>query len=416
MTDRGVLSLPRRAVRDVRTRLRERGRKAFLRALRLTTTAVASYAAALQLSSSARPLLAPLTAMLVVQVSLYGTLRSGWQRVLSVVAGVLLAVGFSSVTGLTWWSLGILIGASIIVGQLLRLGDHLLEVPISAMLVLAVGNVESAAEARIFETLIGAAVGVGMNAIWPPPVQNRSAGAAVERFAQDIAELLEQAAEALHGQVSVDQAARWLDDARRLTGRVSRYDRVLREADESRRLNVRAYGTADPGPHLRRGLDALERAAVALRNLFRGILDGVRARPEVGQAEDSELRPAFAVLLEDVATAIRAYGRMVHCEAESDEPADDELAEALEALREARARVTELLLVDPREEPDLWALNGTMLATIERVLGELDLEEHRRARERSREEPPWRLSVPAMLTGERLRTTRRHLVGRRPQR
>ena len=146
VTSRGGLrSLPRRAVDDVTTRVRERGRTALLRAMRLTGTAVAAYVAALEISSSSKPLLAPLTAMLVVQVTLFSTLHSGWQRVLSVMAGVMLAVGFSAVTGLTWWSLGILIAASIIIGQLLRLGTHLLEVPISAMLVLAVGNVESAA-------------------------------------------------------------------------------------------------------------------------------------------------------------------------------------------------------------------------------------------------------------------------------
>jgi hypothetical protein len=58
---------------------------------------------------------------------------------LSVVAGVALAMIFVSVVGLTWWSLAALVAASIVAGQLLRLGPHLVEVPISAMLVLGVG-------------------------------------------------------------------------------------------------------------------------------------------------------------------------------------------------------------------------------------------------------------------------------------
>ena len=53
------------------------------------------------------------------------------------------------IVGLTWWSLGVLVAVSILVGQLLRLGPHLLEVPISAMLVLAVGGAEAAATDRI---------------------------------------------------------------------------------------------------------------------------------------------------------------------------------------------------------------------------------------------------------------------------
>src|SRR5919107_188451 len=87
-------------------------------------------------SESAPPLLAPLTALLVVQLTPVSILVSGLDRVVSVVAGVGLAVLLSSAVGLNWWSLGLLIGLSLVLGQVLRLGENLLEVPISAMLVL----------------------------------------------------------------------------------------------------------------------------------------------------------------------------------------------------------------------------------------------------------------------------------------
>ena len=41
---------------------------------------------------------------------------------------------------ITLWSLGILVVSSFMIGQILRLGPHLVEVPISAMLVLGVGG------------------------------------------------------------------------------------------------------------------------------------------------------------------------------------------------------------------------------------------------------------------------------------
>ena len=101
------------------------------------------------------PLLAPLTAMLVVQVTPVSLLASGLDRVVAVVAGVALAVGFAAVAPLEWWSLGLLIFISLATGHLLRLGDNLLEVAISAMLVLGVGafSAGSAAWQRIAETL-----------------------------------------------------------------------------------------------------------------------------------------------------------------------------------------------------------------------------------------------------------------------
>src|SRR4051812_50017757 len=85
------------------------------------------------------PLIAALTALLVVQATLASTLVNGVQRVLSVVAGVALAVLFVSVVGLTWGSLGALVAVSIGVGQLLRLRRHPVGGPLSGGLWLGVG-------------------------------------------------------------------------------------------------------------------------------------------------------------------------------------------------------------------------------------------------------------------------------------
>ena len=120
--------------------MRRRWRSAVFRAARLAGASVAAFLAAEAFGLvDPPPLVAALTALLVVQATASSTLFSGVERVLSVVAGVALAMGFVSVVGLTWWSLGILVAASIVVGQLLRLGPNLIEVPISAMLVLGVG-------------------------------------------------------------------------------------------------------------------------------------------------------------------------------------------------------------------------------------------------------------------------------------
>ena len=98
----------------------------------------------------------------MAQLTIFETVKSGVERVGSVVvAGVLVAVALSNFVGLTWWSLGIVIFAALVIGTILRLGDHTLEVPISAMLVLAVtGQAGTAALDRVVETLIGAVTGV----------------------------------------------------------------------------------------------------------------------------------------------------------------------------------------------------------------------------------------------------------------
>src|SRR5215213_9201530 len=439
----------RHALGAIADPLRLRGRSALCRASRLAVPAVLAYVVAHQIFPHSQPLTGPLTALLVVQVSLFATLTTGLERVLAVVSGVVLAVVVSSLVDLTWWSLGAVIALAIVIGQLLRLGDHLLEVPISAMLVLGVSSAESAAASRVGETLVGAGVGVLATLLYPPPVQSSSAGEAVEMVSARTGEVLDRVAEELP-QASRDRAGDWLEDVRRLSHHVVEADRVLEEAGDNRRLNPRAAGTTDALPLLRRDLDALEHSGVALRQLFRTVHDGVRApAPQSGSgstsasgstsgstsgsgstlgsgsgeessardaarpataliAYDTDVRSAFGTLLRDLSGALRAFGSLARAEAESGaEAAREQLAAALDALAEARALLTELLLVDPREDRSQWELHGSLLAAVGRVLDELDIAERDRHREQ------WLRDLRPSRTAERvgrLRETSRQVA------
>src|ERR687890_494615 len=135
VTEGSVRSRRRRLSRSVerqvgrhRDRWRRNGRQGLLWALRLTAAATAAYLVAV-LAFSGKPLLAPLTALLVVQATPKTLLASGIDRVVAVVSGVSLAVLFSTVVPLSWWSLGLVIGVSLLMGQVLRLKANLLEVP-----------------------------------------------------------------------------------------------------------------------------------------------------------------------------------------------------------------------------------------------------------------------------------------------
>jgi uncharacterized membrane protein YgaE (UPF0421/DUF939 family) len=402
---------------DTRKRVRTRGRAAFFRASRLSGAAVASYLVAHALSPYTTPILAPLTALLVVQVTLSSTLWSGVERVISVMAGVLLAVLFSAVVGLTWWSLGALIAVSIVLGQLLKLGPNLVEVPISAMLVLAVGAnaATQAATGRLSETVVGAIVGAGANVIFPPALRTMDAGARVQQFADRIARLLTEAAQELSAGPDVGQAQQWLDQARRLSRHIPGIETEIIAADEGRQLNLRALGTLRTASSLRDGLESLEHSLVAVRSLFRSILDGMRNRQggsagEGGEEDEyaADVRQAFALLLSDLADCFSAFGRMVKAQVDDDAVAEaHQLSVALSALREARARVSELLLLGPRADPEYWELNVALLSTVERVLRELDLEEYVRERERHLAEQEIGLSHQA---AERLRQRSRLLA------
>jgi hypothetical protein len=99
-------------------------------------------------------------------------------------------------------------------------------------------------------------------------------------------------------------------------------------AGQSRRLNLRAVGTADTTPDLRSGLDALEHSAVALRAVFRSIADRAGATPEAPDPDrvpeefhDEDLREAYATLKADLPHAVRSFGVLVGAELdEADQP------------------------------------------------------------------------------------------------
>jgi hypothetical protein len=396
--------------------VRQRGPQSLLRALRLSLAAVAAYAAALGAVSDRRPVTAALTALLIVQVTLVGTLAETIRRILSVLSGVGIAIGVSALAGFNWWSLGALVVASILLGQALRLGAHLLEVPISAMLILAAGGAGSAAADRVAETLIGAAVAVVLNLTIPPATRTKTAGEAVEAFAGRIADFLARMSERLlEGPVPRDEAYDWLRELRTIAGDTTQVDRVLAETRASRRLNPRAVGSLDPVPDLRTGLDALEHSVVALRAVIRSIADGTRGvianddDPAVRE-QDTEIRARLAEALTDVAHCVAGFGALVRF----GDAGRDDLSQTLEAARESRARLADQLFVDPRETTGLWQLHGSLLAGIDRLLHELDVEEFARGRDLHRHEATT-LARPATQAAQRLRSHARRVVSENPR-
>lgn len=366
-------------------RLRTDGRQAVLWSLRVTVAAVASYVVATLLFPGTQPLLAPLTAMLVVQVTPVSLLASGLDRVVAVVTGVSLAVAFAAVLPLEWWSLGILIFISLAIGQALRLRSNLIEVAISGMLVLGVGSLaaESAAGQRIAETLVGAGVGIAANLLFPPRVATADAARAIDGLADSISELLGRAARELTEVVAeggdLGSAARgWLDEARWITHHaVPRVGSALLHAEQGRRLNVRAVGTPDVGPGLRQGLEALEHSSVAIRSLFRALVDATYEPTWLDDESADDVVSGLAQTLRELGAGVDAFGQLVRNEAGpvTSPTSDDvrELRDALEGMREARARLDELAMTE--STPELRELNAVAQSTVKRLLREMDLEQ-----------------------------------------
>jgi hypothetical protein len=370
--------------RDVPRRLRPTAVNVF----RLTTAAVVSYLLTLVVTSGAIDLTGPLTALLVMQASAFSTLRMGAVRVGAVLAGVLVATLVSIWIGLTWWSLGAVIAASLIVAKIFRLGEQAVEAPISAMLILGVTNPNVAAELRVLNTLIGAGVGVAFNLIYPPALPTRRAGRAVIDVAEATAAPLDAAsADLARAPINRDQVQDWLDRVHASGLRLKSATETVASLKDSRRLNARAIGTTDIEPVLASGLRTLESCQLAIRALFTVLLAELPTEDRPDDPYGEELRAAFAIVLHDAADCIRAFGSLILAEVEErEEEAERSLDESLDILRETQTVLTDLMTVDFQENKSSWLLRGSILAAVEHVLEQLNLSEHARVRQQWKDE------------------------------
>ncbi|MDX6348076.1 MAG: hypothetical protein QOF84_2866 [Streptomyces sp.] len=354
-----------------------------VQSLRSTVAGVLAYVVALQLSPNPVPLTAPLTALLVVQVTLYTTLKTGWRRVLSVIAGVLIAVALGDLMGLNWWSLGLIILASLVVGHIIRVDEFVAEVAISGMLILGVTNRGGEGWDRVLETVIGAVVGVLLNLLFAPPVFVQPAGEAVEELARRLRGLLLRIGRELREGASRERTVSWLYEARRLDNEIARFDESLRRAEESTKLNprVRRAKGAMTRLILRSGLDTLEVCTVVLRTLCRSLADLAEDRGNQESVYDAAVSAVLDELLAHIADAVDSFGRLITAQVSAGaERAEAELEQALHDGREDRERIAALL----RDEAEMggewrsWELHGALLANIDRLLDELDVEKRSR--------------------------------------
>ena len=342
--------------------------------IRSTVAAVIAYVVALVLSSQPAPLTAPLTALIVVQVTLFATLTTSMRRVNAVVAGVIIAIGFSSMVGLSWWSLGLTILASLVIGRFVRAGEFVPEVAISAMLVLGVARVTETAWDRVLETLIGAVVGLLFNMLFVPPVWVQPASEAIEGLAGRMRGLLMSLSEEVHGHTSVAEAAERLHEARRLDHDIVQVDAALRRAEESLRLNPRVKEGMLSRVVLRTGLDTLEIAAVVLRTLTRTLTDLAKARTEESLFAP-EIAAGLSELFVHMARSIESFAVLITSQVSaSAEEAEEQLVRELAASLDSREVVAHLLLDGVREHPRQWQLHGALLAEIDRILDELEVD------------------------------------------
>ncbi len=426
------------ALRDLRSALAVKStRDTTAYITRLTATATFAYLLATLIPGTTdRPVLAPLTALLVLQASLYQTIRSGLKKVLSVAVGVLVAVGLAEFIGFSWWQLMLVIAAALLIGRVLRLGEDLLEVPISAMLIFSSAGQHAAASGRVVDTLVGTAAGL-LGGLAFASLRVQPARAAVCGLAGRLAALLDRMGADLVDDPEPVLVTEWLVQARALRDEIERVDDTLREAADSAKLNPRALiGTAESVPvsemnvSLTGGLEALEHAALTVRGLARSVLDGARIDSSANPFRDAATRARLADVLTQLGAVIRTYGALVQTMPAGSESLESELAAQLEETHRLQDRLADLLAPRPCPVPvtetghadaegeraaefiagSQWPLRGEILTHVDRLRTGLTADSIPREPSPARTRPrPIRLRAPRLRPPEQFLAATRSL-------
>ncbi len=187
-----------RAVRDSLT-FRAPRRVPLLQVAKSALAIVAAWLLAGWLVQGPPPIFAAIAALLVVQPSINQSFTRAVERSVGVIVGVLIAALLGLVFGSQPWVALLSAGVALVVAWAARISAGATnQIAISALLVLALGTATpNYALDRVLETLIGAAIGIVVNAALVPPVLVPAARTKIDVLGRELAAALERLADAL---------------------------------------------------------------------------------------------------------------------------------------------------------------------------------------------------------------------------
>ena len=280
-------------------------REVLRRIVKSTIAATLSWLAA-EAIHSPRPALAALAAIIVLQITVRASLARSIQLTVAVTLGLGGAVALGQVLGVSWWSIGLVVLAGLVVGELLRLGALSGQVAISAMLALSLGS--NYGLQRAIDTALGAVIGVLVNVAISPASYVSEAGRTLRGIGEDLGLLLHEMGARLVDDPDPDARRRWLARARDLSADSRAAIATVKQGEESLQFNPRARQELTELARFTEGRRAIDHAINQTRGIARSLLD--LPHPLAGL----ELDPAIAALgslMVEAGDAVGAFGRLL---------------------------------------------------------------------------------------------------------
>ncbi|MFB2586919.1 FUSC family protein [Herbiconiux liukaitaii] len=216
-------------------------RTPLLQVLKTAAAAVLAWIVCSFVAPEQVPIFGAIAAIIVVQPSVNQSLSRGIERSIGVIVGVLIAYLAALVFGTPSWVILVAIAVSLLVGWALRFPQSsTVQIPISAMLVLAIGAATPGyAVERIIETVIGAVIGVFVNWLIVPPIALKPANEAVGALGREVAATMDGLAAILSSPTDEAYRTGLLVEARLLRPMQKKAEAAITAAEDGLRFNPR---------------------------------------------------------------------------------------------------------------------------------------------------------------------------------
>lgn len=272
------------------------------RVIKSALAAVIAWSLARLLPDNPAPILAPLTAIFSINLTIAGSMRDAAQRVLGVVFGIVLAVVIGDIIGPTAWAIFLVILISFYVGRRLGLDPGgVQQIAVSALLiVLGATNAKlgDAALLHLANTLIGTGVGLILNASVSPPNYLPDARKRLLEVGQAIEDDLRAIAESARTGISNDEAVTILHLTRETNVQLLELDATLGQARESLQFNLLGRRQRDVLELYQRADQGLEHASMQTRLIARALADATAQHAPHGWLARDALGTPLADLLD----------------------------------------------------------------------------------------------------------------------
>ncbi|SED01777.1 FUSC family protein [Streptomyces melanosporofaciens] len=259
-------------------------------------------------------LMAPWVAVVLVQATVYRSLFKGLQQLVAIAVGTLLAAGAEALTGNTLASVALVLPVVMLLSNWPRLGDQGIYGPTTALFTLTSGPVSSLTVShRLLQALLGAAIGIAVNALILPPVHLRDVRENLGSVARGAEDALASMAEGLAEEGwSEDTAAGW----QRLSDRLQQRQESLRSArlwsHESLRLNPRLpWKSRKKLPIPSESEDQRWGSIVAQIGAVSGTMTDIADENRTIPSPDQQALHDYGRLLCDLAAACRARADLI---------------------------------------------------------------------------------------------------------